>query len=238
MKQTILKLILVSSVALPLGGIATNVTTDLQPRDTMSAQISDARRETQILTAFSKNPRLHPFDFSVSVNVGTVVLGGTVDDLTNKDLAERIAIHVDGIKFVVNHIVVDADYVPLQRATSESRVNERIQDAMTIASVSSQPLSDPTPCIDAHVDIISAAVPPETASARERTEQAVSDLWISSEVKSSLLLEHCLHNWKITIATLNGVVSLGGVVAGMPESKVAVRVAQQTAASTRLTPAT
>lgn len=154
MQQTMLKLILVSGVALPLGGMATNVTSDAQSRNAVSAQVSDAYRVTQILTAFSRNPRLHPFDFSVSVNVDTVVLGGTVDDLTSKNLAETIAIHVDGIKFVVNHIVVDADYVRLQHATGERRSNERMQDAMKIASVNSRPLS--TAGIDVHVDIINA----------------------------------------------------------------------------------
>ena len=115
MKQTIVSLILVSTFALPLGAIAA----DAKAKDTMSEQTSDAHREMQILTAFSRNPHLHGFDFSVSVAVDKVVLGGTVDDDVNRNLAEKIATDADGITFVVNHIVVDAAYMRLDSAHSD-----------------------------------------------------------------------------------------------------------------------
>jgi len=119
MKQTIFRLILVGSLALPYGAVAAGSPADLKPHDTMSEQTSDAHREIQILTAFSRNPHLHAFDFSVSVDVDRVVLGGTVDDDVNRSLAEKIAIDVDGIKYVVNHIVVDADYMRFHQTPTE-----------------------------------------------------------------------------------------------------------------------
>ena len=115
MKQIIFSLILVSTFALPLGAMAA----DAKANDTMSEQTSDAHREMQILTAFSRNPHLHGFDFSVSVAVDKVVLGGTVDDDINRNLAEKIATDADGINFVVNHIVVDAAYMPFHSANGD-----------------------------------------------------------------------------------------------------------------------
>ena len=44
------------------------------------------------------------------------MIGGTANDGINKDLAERIAIDVDGARIVINHIVVDVDYMRRQRA--------------------------------------------------------------------------------------------------------------------------
>src|ERR1041385_7429873 len=117
MKQTIANLMLGSGLALSFSGIAADLVAGPKLHDAINEQVSDARHEMEILTALDRNPRLHAFDFSVSVDVGTAVLGGTVDNLGNKDLAETIAIGMDGIKSVVNHIVVEASYM---RARHES----------------------------------------------------------------------------------------------------------------------
>lgn len=121
MPQNAIRFVLVSGLVLPFGGIAAaSSAIDPNPRDAATTEeVGDAHREMQILTAFGRNPRLQAFDFSVSVDVATAVLGGTVDDRANRDLAEKIAIDVDGIRFVVNHIVVDADYMRLQHARND-----------------------------------------------------------------------------------------------------------------------
>jgi osmotically-inducible protein OsmY len=107
MKQTIINLMLGGGIALSSGGIAADPAAGPKHPDAISEQVSDAHHEMEILTALGRDPLLHAFDFSVSVDVGTVVLGGTVDNRVNKDLAEKIALGMGGIKFVVNHIVVE-----------------------------------------------------------------------------------------------------------------------------------
>lgn len=123
MKQIITRSILVSGPLVAFGAFAADVMTDLNNK--MSEQLSDAHREMRILTAFSGNSHLSRFDFSVSVDAGKVVLGGSVNDDVNRDLAERIAIDVDGIKAVVNHIVVDDRFYqahpPMQHIGGNSR---------------------------------------------------------------------------------------------------------------------
>ena len=121
MKHTIVKLMLGSSFALSFGAVASDLTADSGSSNAISEPVSNAHLEVQILTALGRDPQLHAFDFSVSVDVGTAVLGGTVNDRINKDLAERIATGMGGIKFVVNRIVVDAGYVRSQHEYDRER---------------------------------------------------------------------------------------------------------------------
>ena len=121
MKNTIIKLMIGCSFASSFGAIAFDLAADSKPRDAISEPVSNAHLEVRILTAFGRDPQLHAFDFSVSVDVGTAVLGGTVNDRVNKDLAESIAIGMGDIKFVVNHIVVDAGYLPSQHESNRER---------------------------------------------------------------------------------------------------------------------
>ena len=121
MTHTIVKLMLGGSFALSLGAVASDLTADSGSSNAISEPVSNAHLEVQILTALGRDPQLHAFDFSVSVDVGTAVLGGTVDDRVNRDLAERIATGMGGIKFVVNRIVVDAGYVRSQHEYDRER---------------------------------------------------------------------------------------------------------------------
>ena len=121
MTHTIVKLMLGGSFALSFGAVASDLTGDSGSSNAISAPVSNAHLEVQILTALGRDPQLHAFDFSVSVDVGTAVLGGTVNDRVNKDLAESIAIGMGGIKFVVNHIVVDAGYVRSRHESDRER---------------------------------------------------------------------------------------------------------------------
>ena len=121
MKHTIVKLMLGGSVALSFGAVASDLTADSGSSNAISEPVSNAHLEVQILTALGRDPQLHAFDFSVSVDIGTTVLGGTVNDRSNKDLAGRIAIGMGGIKFVVNHIVVDAGHARSQHEYDRER---------------------------------------------------------------------------------------------------------------------
>ena len=57
-------------------------------------------------------------------------------------------------------------------------------------------------------------------------EQAMSDMWITSKVKSSLMFTRGVDSMGIVVATLNGVVSLSGMVDSTAERELAVRVTQ------------
>lgn len=78
-------------------------------------------------------------------------------------------------------------------------------------------------------DIALSNKPAAGAKAREKgeqAEQAVSDAWITSKVKSSLMFTRGISSFDISVTTQNGVVSLKGVVDSTAERELAVRVAQ------------
>jgi len=266
MKRTLRTLVLASSIALSFAGIGMSFAADTKPHDAMNAHVSDARRETQILTSFSMNPHLHAYDLTVIVDGNKAVLNGTVENGIAKELAERIANDVDGIKFVENRIVVDAAYTRA-KPVSERGFGEKVEDATITATIKSKLLwNSTTDGLDIHVDtnngkvtltgfarssgekeqagriakytsgvvalkneiaIGAKAEGPDKLKAKEaKAEQAVSDTWITSKVKSSLMFTRGVDSFDITVTTLNGVVSLSGVVDSTAERELAVRVAQ------------
>ena len=91
---------------------------------TVSQDVANARREAQIWTTYAVNPHLKAFDLSVEVRGANAVLTGTVDDGVEKDLAEQIALGVNGIEKVDNRITVDENWTPKPRATAKTGERE------------------------------------------------------------------------------------------------------------------
>jgi osmotically-inducible protein OsmY len=153
MKQTLRKLVLASSIALALGGIGSAFASDPKPHETTTEQLSDARHESQILTSFSTNRHLRGFDLAVTVDGNKAVLSGNVDENVSKELAEQIALGVDGIKRVDNRIAVDANYLRPKHEGSERSFGDKVEDATITASVKSKLLwNTHTDGLDIHVD--------------------------------------------------------------------------------------
>src|SRR5262249_48179305 len=147
MNRTLQELALAGGVAFALASVGTTSfaaatpakTTDTQAKTaTMSDQISDARREAQIWTTYATNPHLHAFDLKVEVKGNTATLNGKVQSGAAKDLAEQIALGVEGIKQVDNRLVVDTSYEPPKRAGSERSFGDVVADATISASVKSK----------------------------------------------------------------------------------------------------
>ena len=59
-----------------------------------------------------------------------------------------------------------------------------------------------------------------------KAEQVMSDTWITSKVKSSLMFTRGVDSFDIAVTTLNGVVSLSGMVDSTAERELAMRVTQ------------
>jgi len=88
---------------------------------TANALVSSARRETQILSAFSADPLLRAYDLTVSVDGEHAVLGGAVDSNAAKARAAQSAAAADGIRHVDNRIRVDASAVaPIRERVARS----------------------------------------------------------------------------------------------------------------------
>ena len=70
---------------------------------------SDLWLQSKILTTYTLNEHLSPFDIQVQVKKGIAYLSGAVETPVQKDLAGAIAQGVTGIRDVENGIQVDAD---------------------------------------------------------------------------------------------------------------------------------
>ncbi len=102
----------------------------------LSRQLSEARQEGSIWMAFAVNRHLNPFTIDVDVENGTARISGRVETAVERDLAEQIALSVDGVKEVDNQLQVDPQLVP-ERGTKSDLV-QRLDDATLVATVKSK----------------------------------------------------------------------------------------------------
>lgn len=103
----------------------------------VSAEITEARQETQIWTTYALSPYLRAHNIKVSVDNGKATLTGKVDEEVNKELAKQIALGVSGIKQVDNQLIVDGDYTPGPKNTGRS-YGEMVDDASISTVVKSK----------------------------------------------------------------------------------------------------
>lgn len=101
-----------------------------------SQAAKNAWAQGKIEGLFLVNQHLSAFDIDTEVQEQTVLLTGTVNNDSSKDLAEEIAMSIDGIESVENRLTVDQN----QQARKDDDGSERsmstvISDATITASV-------------------------------------------------------------------------------------------------------
>lgn len=101
-------------------------------------QLRDAELEGRIYASYALNRHLNPFEFKVDVSGDSAAINGTVTEAVDKDLAEQIALSIPGIKRVENQIIVDENFKPNPRASSDRSFSEIVSDATITASVKSK----------------------------------------------------------------------------------------------------
>lgn len=115
--------------------------------------VKDARIEGSLVTAYTLNDDLNPFDIDVTSRSGNVTLKGTVDSDIDKDLAGEIAEGVDGVKDVDNELEVDKHAEASNDRDHEGGFARTVKDATVTASVKTQLLANTdTDGLDIHVE--------------------------------------------------------------------------------------
>lgn len=102
----------------------------------LSRQLSEARQEGSIWTAFALNRHLNPFTIDVDVENGTARISGSVESEVERDLAEQIALGIEGVKEVDNQLKVDPQVAP--RSGDKPGLAQRIDDVTLAATVKSK----------------------------------------------------------------------------------------------------
>lgn len=231
----------------------------------LGSQLSEARQEGSIWTAFALNRHLNSFDIGVDVESGTAILSGAVQTGVERDLAEQVALGIEGVKQVDNRIEINpgAD----SRRQSASSLAQRFDDATLAATVKSKLLwNSNTEGLDIKVraadGVVTLSGHAQTPAARELAARlaantdgvskvdnqlsmsmdddsademsdatdeagvAISDAWITSKVKSSLLYSRHLDGLSISVKTRGGTVSLSGTVLSRAEKQLAIETAR------------
>ncbi|MDU9408778.1 BON domain-containing protein [Pseudomonas sp. zfem001] len=100
----------------------------------LSAHLDAARQEGSIWTAFALNRHLNPFKLDIAVEDGKVTLGGKVESEVQKELAEQVALSIEGIDAVDNRIEVSDDATE----GNPPGLVQRLEDASLAATVKSK----------------------------------------------------------------------------------------------------
>ncbi|WP_373187729.1 BON domain-containing protein [Halopseudomonas sp.] len=252
--------------------IATTGMLALSPFSVMAqdnrSEVGEARMEGSVATAFALNRHLNPFRIQVQVQDRTAILTGTVENGVNRDLAEEVALSIEGIEEVDNQLTVDTD-VDQSDAERISFANS-FNDATTTATVKSKLLwNRHTQGLDIDVDTSNSVVtltgeansdaarelaqrlaentagvrdvrnnivitdqPGTAAQAQQAAGEAaseaaevVSDAWITSKVKSSLLFNRNLDAMDISVMSRNSRVTLSGRVDSDARKQLAIETA-------------
>jgi osmotically-inducible protein OsmY len=96
-------------------------------------QQSDGWVKAKLVTTYTLNPNLNPFDIDVDVEGGIVTLGGKVESSVEKDLAVEIAKGVNGVKEVRDNLVIEPEAgVP---ETNKTNFSQMVKDATISARV-------------------------------------------------------------------------------------------------------
>jgi hyperosmotically inducible periplasmic protein len=216
----------------------------------------DARQEAQITTTYALSPYLRANDIKVSVNGGKALLTGIVDDDVVKDLAKQIALGVDGITAVDNQIAVQQDYIPrpttknygrlIDDATLTAAVRSRLawskqvdSQHLQISSLDGRVVLSGSQATQSHKDaaqrltqgtrgVISVdnQIQVNDKTSSNSSQQTLSDAWITTKIKSSLLYAQHIDSNAIEVTTQKGVVTLKGTATSPEEKALAVELTQ------------
>jgi osmotically-inducible protein OsmY len=102
----------------------------------LAAQLSEARQEGSIWTALSLNRHLNAFRIGVDVEQGTAVLTGTVESPVDRELAEQVALSIEGIERVDNQLRLDPTLD--SQPSTELTLAQQLEDITLSATIKSK----------------------------------------------------------------------------------------------------
>jgi len=211
-------LALASAIALTLVSISSPIFA------ATAQEITNARQEGQIFTAYALSPYLRADNIAVTVDNGKATLTGNVEGEVNKDLATQIAQGTKGITEVDNQIVVMADYAPQARGEDRS-FGDVIDDAsITAAKAYAGSLATNTRgvrSVDNQLVLDTNKPRAETTAAQD-----VADTWITAKIKSSYMYSDRVDGSDIEVNTKDGHVTLRGKLNSGAEQALAIELAQ------------
>lgn len=120
--------------------------TSAEPQSTVAQlerETSDAWREGKLDTIYLFNRHLNNFTIDPEVRGNTVVLTGKVESEVDKELAEQLALGMDGIDEVTNRLTVVPSKEAREAASKGDRnFSDKVEDATLTAEVKTKLLAN------------------------------------------------------------------------------------------------
>jgi hyperosmotically inducible protein len=136
-------LLLGSLLSLPGYADAAKTDTQRQSSESVEQKASDAWLEGKLDTVYLFNRQLDSFMIDPQVRDGNVVLTGKVESEVDRELAEQVALKVEGIKSVTNRLtVVPSDEARGGVKTADRSFSEFVEDATLTAEVKTKLLAN------------------------------------------------------------------------------------------------
>ena len=132
----------------------------------------DGWLEGKLETALVLNEHLNPFDIDINVNGSDAVLRGTVDSDIDKELAENVALGIDGIDSVSNELEVSKDTGKTVTQDEHRSFLQYMDDVSTTASIKSKLISSDhikglKINVDTHLDTVTLSGKVETEEQKD-----------------------------------------------------------------------
>lgn len=180
---------LVVLIVLLLGSMPVYSTAALEKVGETTEQQSDVWIKAKLLTTYTLNQHLNPFEIEVDVKDGVVTLDGKVDSSVEQDLAVEIAKGTSGVKKVVDKLSVEPEASATEKG--KSSFSQTVDDATITAKVKSRLLwNRNTEGLDINVDtnngvvVLSGKV--ETAVTRDLAVQLAKNTKNVTKVEDKL----------------------------------------------------
>jgi len=214
----------------------------------LRAANTDSRIESSAAESYTFKTTLKDDSIKTESKDGIVTLTGTVTEASHKSLAEDTVASLPGVKSVDNQLVVRGEQpaehsdswismkvktaLLFHRHVSASGTSVYVKDgvvtlqgvagSMAEKELTTEYAQDVDNVKQVQNDMTIATTP---ANASETTGDKIDDASITAQVKSALLSHHSTSALHTTVATMDGVVTVGGVAKSEAEKSLVTKLA-------------
>jgi hyperosmotically inducible periplasmic protein len=217
---------------------------------------NDTWLKTKIVTSYTLNRHLNPFDITTDVNNGKVVLTGQVENDAEKELAERIARSIDGVSSVDNRLTSDENapqkpnkfFADVEDASTSTSIYSKLMTRRNIhaadlkvqtndgvvkltGNVPTESEKDLAEMIALDTSGVSSVNNELRVDGTQRTalgkaSRAISDSWITAKIRSNILFSSGTSGSSVTIDTKSGNVVLSGQTRNGAQKELIEKIAE------------
>lgn len=164
--------------------------------DLSKPELKNAWLESKLETALLVNGELNNFSIDHEVDAGRATLTGTVESDVDRELAEQVALGIDGINAVDNRLIVKQtnDQARQDVGDTGSAVSQKLDDMATTAAVKSKLLANQSTHglaidVDTVNNVVSIQGNVESTAEKQLVEQIAKNTDGVREVKNRLKVE-------------------------------------------------